>query len=324
MKKILSLAVVLVIVMSFAAGAAGATAQASNTQPNTVVFVYGSSAYTVDGVRRTGLQTPPFGRDGRTYMEVEEICRILGVSDTQFPTPDGGVLVVGGKAHIPIRFLAEGLGYEVSWNQARQEVTFTKEVPHDTITVPASTPQANRPVRAEHTPDGSIWSVQSTHWMVVNAWTPNVENNRVFKYLVKLSRASDTYSFGVNAGGEVWFFHSEQEARIAYDNNVNLPGSGQPANAGSGTVSTPDRAPTAGSPIRIDHAPNGAAWAIQSEYWAVANSWTPNQNSNREYKHLIEPGTRNMGVNAGGVVWFFASEQEARDAYSTNSLPAGR
>ncbi|MCL6478408.1 MAG: copper amine oxidase N-terminal domain-containing protein [Peptococcaceae bacterium] len=123
-----------------------------------VVFVIGRNEYFVDGqVPGARMDARPFIKDGRTFVPVRYLGSALGVTGENI-TWDGGQkrvalslggnsveMVVGvaritaggqvkdidvapvlneseGRTYLPARYIAEGLGYEVAWDEATQIV----------------------------------------------------------------------------------------------------------------------------------------------------------------------------------------------------------
>ena len=92
----------------------------------------------------------------------------------------------------------------------------------------------------------------------------------------------------------------------------------------SGTAGLSTEKPTPGHPVRWDHEPDKTDFIIDTVYWTVVNGWARSSEDDGLYKFLLPPGQTNLGYDAGGAVWHFASEQEARDAFDSNPLPPGR
>jgi hypothetical protein len=128
-------------------------------------FVIGTDTYTVkDGDTKTikTMDVAPYVKNDRTYMPVRYVANSLGVPDENISwddstqtvtiakdkkvvklTVDDPVMLVDnnpvqmdvapeivppGRTMLPLRYVAEGLGADVQWNEENQEVTITQEV----------------------------------------------------------------------------------------------------------------------------------------------------------------------------------------------------
>lgn len=127
-------------------------------------FVIGSNVYTIDGIEYQ-MDVEPYVENGRTYMPVRYVAYALGIAEenilwddaTQTVTliKDGTIIqiVIGdyylnvngvkikmdvvpvlknGRTMLPIRPIAESLGFTVGWDEATQTVTITKGEISDT------------------------------------------------------------------------------------------------------------------------------------------------------------------------------------------------
>jgi len=134
------------------AGAVAAKVVTPAGGDSTVFFYIGSSVYTV-GNSTFGMDAAPYIKAGRTYVPVRAMGDALGATTswddaTKTVTITKGdksiVLVIGstiakvngadvqmdvapeivnpGRTMLPARWVAEGLGYQVFWNQALQQV----------------------------------------------------------------------------------------------------------------------------------------------------------------------------------------------------------
>ena len=168
MKKIISVLLVIVMYLGIII-----CVQADQIQ-QTVVMAINNPIMTVDGVNTEidpGRGTVPVILNDRTILPVRTVVEALGglvewddgtstatityedhtinlTIDSTTAYLDGEIvildvapIIINDRTYLPIRFIAEGFGWDVNWNESTQEVTIVKtindvtetEVPKETL-----------------------------------------------------------------------------------------------------------------------------------------------------------------------------------------------
>lgn len=195
------------------------------------VFTIGSTQYTVDG-QTVQMDAAPYIEDNRTFLPVRFVANALGISDSNIyynPTNDNLTLfngteyitlVVGstsmvtaiygkygdttvsmdvapiirdGRVYIPISWLAQALGSNVSWDAASQTITLgdTSSSPQTTAyTLPALAFSSDVPV----IPNTFTWQYEGQQY----SWTIDTPDSLMelegIYQIPNLQRLQDNYS----------------------------------------------------------------------------------------------------------------------------------
>ena len=130
----------------------GCSAQSTN---NTAVMQIGSTVISING-NESWLDTAPIIQNGRTLLPLRAVVEGLGgsvawedetrtavfakgdkvifmtigsntafVNTTEY-TMDVEPVIIGGRTMLPIRFVAENLGFLVEWDETTQKITVTE------------------------------------------------------------------------------------------------------------------------------------------------------------------------------------------------------
>ena len=125
----------------------------ADSQDTGIVFTLGKTAFTVNGTPQT-LDSAPYAKGGRTYLPMRYVAKALGIKDTNIQwkngtakfildskvvsvkvgspvmTVDGRAVpidavpeIVNGRTMLPIKWIAEAFGVDVSWDAGTQTVT---------------------------------------------------------------------------------------------------------------------------------------------------------------------------------------------------------
>lgn len=212
--KIIALVFALVLTMAFPALADQVNVYQNNQLVKSVVFKIGVPKYVVNDETIVKMDVVPFIQNDRTFVPVRFLGNALGVTDdriswdnvTQTATLKGNAVLqmTIGKAQVtsngqaraidvtpllksdrtflPARYVAEGLGYQVGWDEATQTVVcwpagqpkpdvsaavnYLNSQPAQTVSTPAQPEPAqistsyNLPPRGklEKVPDGGGWT----------------------------------------------------------------------------------------------------------------------------------------------------------------------
>lgn len=147
--KRLIMAVIMLLLAVFPCGCS-----AQNIK-NTAVLQIGSTVISING-NESRLDTAPVIQNGRTLLPLRAVVEGLGgsvaweeetrtavfakgdkvifmtigsntafVNTTEF-TMDVEPVIIGGRTMLPIRFVAENLGFQVEWDEITQKITVTE------------------------------------------------------------------------------------------------------------------------------------------------------------------------------------------------------
>lgn len=142
----------LIVILMLTGFPSGCSAQGANT----VVLGVGSKIMTVNG-QTFELDTEPILQNDRTLLPLRSVVEGLGGSvaweeetgtavfakgenvifitigsKTAFVNTEKHILdtvpiIIDGRTMLPIRFVAENLGFKVEWNESTSEITVTEE-----------------------------------------------------------------------------------------------------------------------------------------------------------------------------------------------------
>jgi len=123
---------------------------APTAPPATMNLVIGQTSFTQNGMASQAAQAPFIDPDtNRTMVPLRTIAEGLGAAvswddatrtvtitrngqvlplplDVPFPNGMGTPMVVGDRTFVPVNYIAQMLGAEVTWNEATQSVTITQ------------------------------------------------------------------------------------------------------------------------------------------------------------------------------------------------------
>lgn len=160
MKKFISLfTLILVLVMTVTSCSAAPAENSSKTEAQEIIMQIDNPIMTVDGTDRAideGRGTTPVIRDNRTLLPIRAVAEAMGASVTwenesrttalakgdavillaiesniayineEKQTLDTSPIILNDRTMLPIRFIAESLGYDVEWNGETQTIKMTK------------------------------------------------------------------------------------------------------------------------------------------------------------------------------------------------------
>ncbi|MCL0068078.1 copper amine oxidase N-terminal domain-containing protein, partial [Peptococcaceae bacterium] len=154
--KVLALITMLTMMLAIPATAHQVDVYEEGELVKSVVFKIGAKEYVVNDTERHPMDVAPFIHDGRTFVPVRFLGNALGVPDEQiewdgttstatltrgqytialtignktalrngveYPMDVSPRITPPGRTQLPARFVAEGLGYNVTWCSERQIV----------------------------------------------------------------------------------------------------------------------------------------------------------------------------------------------------------
>lgn len=161
MKKIISILLTFVFIMSFATGCSAAPQEnAEKAEKFVLTLQIGNPIMTVNGNEKNidDNGTTPIAENGRTLVPIRAIIEAMGGdvrwdgetntvyltmgsdsirlvlgSETAFfneeeHTLDVAPKAINGRTMLPIRFIAESFKFDVEWNGDTQTITITKDI----------------------------------------------------------------------------------------------------------------------------------------------------------------------------------------------------
>lgn len=159
MKKLI-LALILAVFNAAGCNAETSNAEADSTKWTTVIMNIGSPTMTVNGEEREidhGYDTAPIIQNGRTIVPIRAVVENMGGSvewdnesqtisiyrddnivelkinserayvNGEEYTLDAVPVIINSRTFLPVRFVSEGLGFDVEWNESLQQITITAQ-----------------------------------------------------------------------------------------------------------------------------------------------------------------------------------------------------
>lgn len=195
MKKILSILLAFCMMAVFTTGCSAQTQTAGSTEPVTITLQISNPMMTVNGVKQEidpGRGTVPMIESGRTLLPVRAVVEAMGGavawdeetqttvlakgdaiilltmgSHTAFlnetaHTLDTVPVIINDRTMLPIRFIAEGFGYEVNWDGDTSTVTLTGTAPEGAPAVSEPTETEGRTLAVYYSRSGNTQALAET------------------------------------------------------------------------------------------------------------------------------------------------------------------